>query len=571
LAVLLACLPVAWLVLLTDEFQEFGRSMAGGAAFVANFVFWWESGYFGGSALTKPLLHLWSLGIEEQFYIVWPLTLWLLWRFQVARLPVIALVAAASFGWNAFTVTTDPDAAFYSPLSRAWELLVGAALAQTALHSPGAAVFIRPAASPVARNALSLLGASSIALGITLLSGGIPYPGYAALLPVLGAAAVIAAGPTAWFNRTVLSQRVSVWFGLISFPLYLWHWPILSFARIVGAAVPGAGTRVGLVAVAVLLSWLTYVLVEKPLRFGPRGSLKAAALLAAMAALATIGGAMMASDGFGRKVLLSPTDHDPRNPMVRYDQRIQADPNYVIRERESHRKLLETSCFFAGKVPFQQFMAGLPDCVRPDSAKRNVLVIGDSHATDIWAALHLTHPTLHVMQVTAGNCPPTRYKEEGRCGEILRYAIEAAMNTPLDAVVLAGRWGQDYAGLAPLIYRLKLSRAAIFLVGPAFEYADSAYRLLSRRGTETDPVALSQRYRMDERIRINRGMKTLAAEQEVHFIDRIQIFCDSKTSCPLVSEEGELYILDANHLTRVGALRLGNLLLRDRTVLQYLR
>jgi peptidoglycan/LPS O-acetylase OafA/YrhL len=206
-------LLLGWYVLLPDEFRQLGKHTAAGAAFVSNFAFWNEAGYFSAAADTKPLLHLWSLGIEEQFYIAWPLALGLLWKWRQRLFLVTLAVAALSFAVNIATLPESPVAAFYSPLSRFWELAAGGALAQIAL--------LRPALLTNFANARSLAGILLIAVAVFELTINSAFPGYWALLPTLGALLIISAGPDAWLNRYVLGNKIAVSVGLSSVRLKL--------------------------------------------------------------------------------------------------------------------------------------------------------------------------------------------------------------------------------------------------------------------------------------------------------------------------------------------------------------
>jgi peptidoglycan/LPS O-acetylase OafA/YrhL len=269
--VLASCCLFGWFTLLGDEYRQLGKHMAGGAGFVANLVSWRESGYFDNAADTKPLLHLWSLGVEEQFYIAWPLILWFGHRKRLA-IPAIGIaIALVSFLMNVHMVKTHPVADFYSPLTRFWELMLGSILASVS-GSVG-----RPSAS-----AVSVLAALLLVYGFWRIDKALGFPGTWALVPVLGAVMLIVAGPGAWVNRVILSHRVAVWFGLISFPLYLWHWPLLAFVRIIGSGTPGPGLRAMLVLLAVLLAWLTYRFVERPVRTGGHPRRKVAMLVLLM-------------------------------------------------------------------------------------------------------------------------------------------------------------------------------------------------------------------------------------------------------------------------------------------------
>ncbi|MCW5654814.1 acyltransferase family protein [Hydrogenophaga sp.] len=282
LLVLVASWALGWFALLADEYAQLGRHIAAGAGFVSNFVLWNEVGYFDNTADTKPLLHLWSLAIEEQFYIVWPLALWLLWRWRASRphlpLVLIVLAFAASFALNMKGVRQDAMATFYSPQTRFWELLSGSLLAWAALYRPA----VPYAARRTRANVMAVLGLLLLCYGFGRIAKGLSFPGAWAAVPVLGAVLLIAAGPAAWVNRKVLAHPVLVFVGLISFPLYLWHWPLLSFARIVESGTPSLAVRLAAVALSLLLAWLTYRLVEQPLRHGGHGRAKAAGLLGLM-------------------------------------------------------------------------------------------------------------------------------------------------------------------------------------------------------------------------------------------------------------------------------------------------
>lgn len=293
LLVLTSCLVFGWYGLLAIEYEQLAKHALAATVFLSNFALWSEAGYFDKTAEAKPLLHLWSLSIEEQFYLVWPALVWAAFRFRANLLLIIAALAIASFATDvAYLSTGDGVAAFYAPHARAWELLCGSLLACTALAG----------GSPDATNrklladACSIAGAVLLLVGFWAISKESNFPGFAALVPVGGAVMLIAAGPHALVNRTVLSNKVLVAIGLISYPLYLIHWPLLSFARIIEGEVPSRGYRALAVVISFLLAWLTYRVVEKPIRSRPF-SWKAPALVASSTLAGLAAYAVFASEG----------------------------------------------------------------------------------------------------------------------------------------------------------------------------------------------------------------------------------------------------------------------------------
>jgi peptidoglycan/LPS O-acetylase OafA/YrhL len=309
IVVLLACMVAGWLVLFSIEYMALGKHVAGSAAFVSNFVLWNEVGYFDKAAATKPLLHIWSLGIEEQFYIVWPLLLYLVWKRKAATLALLLLLLVFSFTFN--VLSSDPAADFYSPVMRFWELMAGAVLAYLSLHWEALARIFRKLPRPalqiiaggaapnsITRNVAAAIGVLLIVATVITVGETRKFPGWWALLPVVGTYLMIASGPHAWINNKLLANRGLVAIGLISYPLYLWHWPLLSFIRIVNGTAPSAAAASLAILLSFALAWLTYLLVEKPLRFGKSAPFKAAVLFVAMAAIGSTGYFIYAESGF---------------------------------------------------------------------------------------------------------------------------------------------------------------------------------------------------------------------------------------------------------------------------------
>jgi peptidoglycan/LPS O-acetylase OafA/YrhL len=273
LAMLVLVCVFGRLILLSDEFQLLGKYVLAGAGFGVNIGLYLDTEeYFG--AITSPLIHLWSLGVEEQFYFVWPLLLFATRRNRQVQLAILVAVTIASFIANVVAVSEHPLAAFYLPWHRLWELSIGGVVAHVELF--GGIRFGRFDAGPfgprsavrwlIGASSRSVLGAVLLLAAIAFYHDGMGFPGWWALAPTIGAALVISAGVRAIWNRSVLSSRSMVNVGLISYPLYLLHWPILSFAHTMDWRQFTPAAKLGAILIAFILAALTYRYLEVPVR-----------------------------------------------------------------------------------------------------------------------------------------------------------------------------------------------------------------------------------------------------------------------------------------------------------------
>ncbi|WP_176016822.1 MULTISPECIES: acyltransferase family protein [Burkholderia] len=415
IAVLLGTYAIGWFSLYGDEYRELGKHIVAGVGFVSNWASWTEAGYFDQEAQAKPLLHLWSLGVEEQFYIAWPLVLWAAHKAKRVGW-ACGIVGLASFAANVALVGHHPSAAFYWPITRMWELLAGAALAI------GAVGF-----SPVGgkwANALSVSGGLLCAASFTLLNARIVFPGWWALMPVAGAVTLIAAGRNGWVNRHALAHPVSVWFGKISYALYLWHWPLLSFAFIVAGRAPSPAVRCGLVVIAVALAWLTTSIVERPIRFGPAKRWKLIAPCLLMVCVAYLGGMTYARGGLGFRKGYSP------------------DADVTTAKLGAGHEFVNSMC---GVSPDEQQL--FPFCATDKRVRSHFAVWGDSKADALyWGLVRESAPGEGWTLIARPSCAPmagvwrtssNADDDPALCRDANAIALRMLLDTPeLKTVVL---------------------------------------------------------------------------------------------------------------------------------------
>jgi peptidoglycan/LPS O-acetylase OafA/YrhL len=306
LAVLIFCLIAGWFLFTAAEFKQLGKHVAGGSVFLSNIIYMNERGYFDMDSETKSLLHLWSLAVEEQFYILLPPLLWFLYKIRAKAFEIIVVIAVCSFLIALFG-TPDPTVKFYSLQTRVWELLLGTIIAWYE-HTFASRRYVNSLSLRLIfegvnklPNFFSTLGVSLVIVSLILINRQQVTPGVWTLLPTIGASLLIIVGMRGWFNRTILSSRLFVAIGLISYPLYLWHWPLLVITTIAEGTRPSISHRLVAIAVTFVLSITTYFLIERPIRFGRNENLKTAILVALMICVGSFGYAVYRDGGYEQR------------------------------------------------------------------------------------------------------------------------------------------------------------------------------------------------------------------------------------------------------------------------------
>ena len=259
--VIACCLPFTWLWMLPPELQEFGRSVMAVLMFLSNFLFFQEAGYFGPNVDLLPLIHTWSLAVEEQFYLLYPLLLMILFGFGSAGLAsLLFFIALLSLLLSGFFTAGMPDFAFYLLPTRAWELLFGALTALYLAVNPVSAI------SLWMRNIAAFLGLMMIGYAVASFDENTVFPGWAALVPVTGTVLIILFADFGTLVNRILQLRPFVFVGLISYSAYLWHQPLFAFARIRSFEQPATGMYILLIAISLSLAWISWRYVERPFR-----------------------------------------------------------------------------------------------------------------------------------------------------------------------------------------------------------------------------------------------------------------------------------------------------------------
>ena len=545
--VLIASFVAGWFILLPADYKQLGKHMVAGAAFVSNFAFWSESGYFDSGSKFKPLLHLWSLGIEEQYYIFWPLIVLIAWKRKINLFKVCLVLLAVSFAINVFAVRSNAVAAFYSPLSRFWELLVGSVLAYTSLQTG------KVAKSNNFNNWTAWVGVAILAIGVYFIHPERRFPGFWALFPTLSAYLLIKAGPKAWFNQYFLSHKLLVWIGLISFPLYLWHWPLLVFAEIKWGTLD-LFTKLSLMALSLLLSWLTYRFIERPIRFGNLivdTKKVPIAICAVLLVTAILGGYTYQRDGF--------------------DSRF---PKFIQALLKNQPKLDEGwrtgACILDQGHPSSEFS---PNCV--DKDKRPLLFLwGDSHAAALYPGLkHLQDTGAYsfgVAQRTGAVCPPIIGDERPWCNEINTDSFKLIKELKPEIVMMYAYWshGLDgkggFAGLYDLrkldatVAELKqIGVKKIILMGPSPYWRNSLPHNIVENWKKTKSVTkppLRLSYGdfglMAELPIYDKQMREIAQRLDVSYISGLDFLCNKDGCLTRDSEDGvKVASVDYGHLT----------------------
>jgi len=559
LLILISSFIFGWFVLLSEEYRALTKHIMGGVSFLSNFILWHESGYFDTRSELKPLLHLWSLAVEEQFYIFWPLFLAFVWKRKWSFIAVTAAIAAISFAINIYTISSNPSSDFFLPLPRFWELMIGSLLAYINLH--------KPHLHNQHQNMQSFLGVALLLSGIFFINSDRAFPGWWALLPTLGAFFIISAGPAAWFNSRVLSNKLIVWFGLISYPLYLWHWSIFSFATIQASETSSTATRIGLVLASIMLAWLTYKFIEKPIRYGHHSDKK---VIAMMIVMTFIGGAsylvfkengMEGSEAFGR------AQYAEKDRYLSYFNNRIPEMHYFTTVNMPEKFRYE--CDFYNREEFRQGRGTVipvskidESCyVRNNAYKHSVFIWGDSHGQQLYSGLKNNLPQdWQILQVTSSGCiadvNATESSTTSYCQHSNWFAIDTIKKTKPDAVIVARNLGHTLEYFYDVEKKLKSwGVEKVIFTGPTPHWTTEFPKIIVRKLWEPTPrrtfVGTNSRVLENNS---NLQSNFINSESQV-YANIINLFCDHEGCLTYLGDDKQsgLTSFDEGHLTPIAS------------------
>lgn len=508
--VMLTCLPVAWISMLPDNFENFGESVVATTLSANNILLWLTSGYFELESEFKPLIHTWSLGVEEQFYLVFPLLLMLGLRFGprlcAAALFMIAILSLALADWSA---TSAPQAAFFLLPSRMWELMTGALLALYLRN--------RVNASPVVtQEVAAIAGFLSITYAVFAFDSSTPFPGVYALIPTSGAALIIAFATPQTVVGRLLGSKLLVGVGLVSYSAYLWHQPLFAFARILSLEEPPRYAYAVLSLIALVLAVLTWRFVEKPFRDRKRFGRQLIFALSGLVgvALAGTGWSIYANSGFVSQW---------------------AELNSEIKAAGRHLNAAYNERPFRFRnQPFT------------DAGKLHVLVVGNSFARDFINA-GLENGYFSSSEISYSDLNPACLKNDRDFDSGLQTRVAQAdylvFGSP--STLLLTCWKSDFEILASIG-----AKHIVVLGTKNFGWNLNAVMRL-------DP-AVRYSYRaavLDDIWRQNQAMATAFPER--YFVNLLALIADKERRVPVFTPDGKIISQDRKHLTRDGARFVG--------------
>ncbi|WP_058186246.1 acyltransferase family protein [Terracidiphilus gabretensis] len=536
--------------LLPSEIVDFSKSLLAATLSVSNFYFWGQAGYFDHRNASL-LLHTWSLAVEEQFYILFPIFLVIVRRLFPRRLRLAVIILfLVSLASSVITVSLSRDTAFYMPYTRAWELLTGTLLS----------LGVFPKLQSVwSRNLVAFLGIGMIFFACRFYSPLMLFPGLSALLPCIGCALIIGAGVEGRsIVYSVLAWRPFVFLGLISYSLYLWHWPVIMVYRMgifdfsaqfehaySGKFAPDRFDHILEIGVSLILAILSWRFVEQPFRKGRlrfAGSKLFALAAATMLCFVAFSVAMIGSNGW--QVRFSQATLRPASFL---------DKSELQRDEQAQRL---GSCFLEPSFGVTSF--DYERCLAQNPSQKNYLLLGDSHAAAIWPALKSSFSGVNVMQVNVAACPPVLHHDKpGLCKTVMEHIFQSYLPSHrIDGLILEADWLMSLLpALDDTLAWAKQHQIPVIVIGCVPEYDAPLARLVAY-SVEWNKPELPGQHRLGKDAQVEQRLRALVQDKwHLPFISIYDALCDPAGKCVEFANEQQGIPLmdDSHHLNRFGA------------------
>lgn len=542
--VLFSCLPFAWLILYPNDLRDFADSLVAVVTFSSNIYFWRNSSYFDTASELKPLLHTWSLAVEEQYYAIAPIVLVIIWRLGWRWIKVVLGIAVLSVLMAQWGSQNVPSLNFYMLPTRFWELLLGGVVAYYSVDIMGhkkefAEKFLQLG---------SVIGLCLICYSTVFFDKQMPFPSFYTLVPTGGAALVILCSSSITVVGKFLSQKIMVMVGLISYSAYLWHQPIFAFTRQYCVEEPSRVVFALLSLLSLGLAYCSWRFVELPFRqqrYGGRG----------VVALSLVGLLV-----FGIVGIALP--HMKKSyPLTVEEQKVYSFVSY-----DFSGKARRNRCFLDSASQPPSNFAG--ECTDVDSDAPKLLVWGDSHAAALSIGLRVLRS--NVIQYTSNNCPPIYGRDfvtAKYCGETNKYIIDEIRRLQPEIMIMHGYWHSYYGGRLSLLSDTistirKLSpKTKIVLIGGVPLWTGSLPLLMLKHGVLMEENVALRSPLYGELRKIDEHLKSVADQNGVVFVSALDSFCNEDGICRAVvplNGNPSLAAFDYGHLTEAGAIHLAS-------------
>jgi len=542
--VVLVCVPFAWFWMLPMDLMEFSQSLIAVPLFASNILFWMQSEYFDTAAELKPLLHTWSLAVEEQYYVLFPLFLLVMWRLRKRwMIGILAVAAIASLLLAQWGSLHKPSATFYLLPTRGWELLIGMFIAFHHAHGGTAKLTAQSIAQPA-----SLLGLLLIAFSVFAFDKNTPFPGLYALVPTLGTALILLfAHPQTLVGR-LLGSKLPVAIGLMSYSAYLWHQPLLAFARLRHDGPLSQEVLLLLVAATLLLAQFSLSYIERPFRdaarVGRRQLFRQSALVGAL--IVALGGWGVATKGFDERFT---AEQREVLAFVHYDTKA------LYRQQECHVRSTQRDWKFA------------PSCAIAADAGDSLFLWGDSHAAALSNGVHFRMPGM--AQYTAGACPPlidVSIAAAPYCKEINRFVLSEIARSQPRRIMLHANWSSYFKDArttnADLIIAQTLARirqvsptSEIYLLGGVPQWSPSLPVAMVRSGLMLSEEGAIYTPMLPHLRAVDDRLQAIATRNGATFISALERLCqgDSCQAVASIDSKRKPLAFDYGHLTKAGS------------------